>query len=132
MSDKFSPKESKDIFNTFSEAIDQSRHKSLICAGLELFSDYMKGDQPDFKKLENPIKESTRILAEDVDKELRECKSTDSHIKSTHRCIAKSFKKQILESIGESLPKDEEEELKKDTKEMLTFLLQALDLKLDK
>lgn len=115
--------EVEDVLKNLASSIEESKHKELICGGLALFSDFLQGRELEFDKLREPIRSSTKIVAHDIEQQmLRTADDTEDSLR-LHRCIGKYMKKELLESVGDSLTKEEKQQYNADKKLLIESLV---------
>lgn len=109
--------EQSDVLSELGKAIDKSQHKSLIYAGIELFSDFLEGNPVYLEKLNEPIKTSTKIYADSVEQDMLKHANTEDEARNAMtRYCGKHMKKMLLQCVGEDLTEEEEKQLKEDRK----------------
>lgn len=118
----------KDVLQDLASVIDQSQHKSLLLSGLSVFSGLLKGEEVDLSVMNEPIKDSIKVLAEDIDREF----STEVTVPENScaltfkRYAGKCVKKELLKSVGESLSPEEKEQYDSDKREILELIFDYL------
>jgi len=118
----------KDVLQDLASAIDQSQHKSLLLSGLSVFSGLLKGEEVDLSVMNDPIKDSIKVLAEDIDREF----STEVAVPENSRALTfkryagKCVKKELLKSVGENLSPEEKEQYDSDKREIFELIFDYL------
>jgi len=120
--------EVEDVLKNLASSIEESRHKDLICGGLALFSDFLQGKELEFDKLREPIRSSTKIVAHDIEQQMLHTADDNEDSLRLHRCIGKCMKKELLESVGESLTEDEKQQYKDDKKLLIESFVDSCNL----
>ena len=110
------------------DAIEQSRHKELWLSGLNVFSSLLQGENPDLTVMKEPLKNSVKVLAEDIDSGISTNviveNDTEEKLK---RYAGKYVKKELLKTVGETLTPEEREQFEKDKKDLIQFALECVD-----
>jgi len=120
--------EVEDVLKNLASSIEESRHKELVCGGLALFSDFLQGKELEFNKLREPIRSSTKIIANDIEQQmLRIADDTEDNL-HLHRYAGKCMKKKLLEAVGESLTEEENQQYKDDKKMLIESFVDNCNL----
>ena len=119
--------ESKSIMDDLRKTIDKSPHKSLIYTGLGFLSDYLDGRPLEMEKLREPVKDSTIIIADEIDKKIAIQGTTNPSNEVLYKCMGKQMKKHLLKSVGENLEEEEEKQLKADLKQCFNTFADICD-----
>jgi len=120
--------EERDILHHLALAIDQSQHRSLLLSGFSVFSGFLNGEEVDLSVMKEPVRDSIKVLAEDIDQECSKDMMVpeNSGILTLKRCAGKYMKKELLKSVGENLSSEEKEQYDSDKKELLELIFEYL------
>jgi len=103
-----------------------------------VLSGALRGEEVDLSTLNEPLKDSVRVLAEDIDGEMSSEIVVPTNLHTTtlmhrsgrtdtlRRCTGKYVKKELLKSVGDTLSEDEEQQYEEDKRELIEMIMECL------